>query len=238
MRRLIILGAVLALTGTACGDDARDSILTASTAAATTEAPAATATTETPATTVAPATTTTMGTTTIATTTLPPTTTTAAPTTTTTTAVTTTTTTLPPPLDPSTWIGVIYSGYAPPGLEFYGGECVPFVDVCDWQLRSFVVPGSLPPLPPYGGPIDFIATLEIQLANGDHQIVDAAVIRGIGTDLVYSECWTTVGDGYVRGVWDRVEGIIGAFRWDAATEDVWVIPGSEVAVCWDPNDTE
>ena len=53
-----------------------------------------------------------------------------------------------------------------------------------------------------------------------------------------SECWTAVGDVYVRGVWDRADGIIGAFRWDGAVPDVWVIQGSEVGACWDPNDNE
>jgi len=229
MQRLIIVGAVLALIGAACGDDAADTTVTPPTTAATTTTAAETTTTAAPATTVAETTTSTTTTTTVVTTTAAPTTTTAA---------TTTTTTLPPPLDPSIWIGVAYTGMAPEGLELLQTECVGIDYICDYSLSITVIEGSLPPLPPFEGPIDFIALLASLDANNDALIVDAATIRGIGTDLVWSECWTTAGNVYVVGVWDRVTGIIGAFRWDVATEDVWVIQGSEVAVCWDPMDNE
>jgi hypothetical protein len=218
MKRLIVAGAVLALIGAACGDDTAETTTT-------TPAPSTTvmATTTTPTTTATSTTTTTTSTTII--------TTTAAPT-------TTTTTTLPPPPDPNDWIGTGYTGMAPDGLQLLQTECVGIDYICDYTLAITTLDGVLPQVPPFEGPIDFIALLASRDANNDPLIVDAATIRGLGTDLVWSECWTTAGNVYVVGVWDRVTGVIGAFRWDVTTEDVWVIQGSEVATCWDPMDNE
>jgi len=225
MRRLIIAGVVLALIGAACGDDTAATTTgvaaetSSSTMAPITTAAATTTVTAAPPTTVAPTTTT-------------------APATTTTATLTTTTTTLPPPPDPSDWIGVVYSGMAPAGLQLLQAECVGIVNICDYTLSIATLDGVLPELPPFKGPIDFIALLESRDASNDALVVDAATIRGFGTDLVWSECWTTAGDVYVVGVWDRVTGFIAAFRWDVTVENIWVIQGSEIGSCWDPNDNE
>ena len=244
-KRLLVAGVVVALIGAACGDDTADT--TSSSSTTTTMAPATTL-----ATTTVPTTTTT---------TAPPTTVT----TTTTTAPTTTTTTLPPPPDPTDWIGVEfrlidtgglipearagldasvrrqveYSVLNPPGLQTLQTQCVGIDYICDYSLTVTLEEGEFPPSQSFAGPLDFIALLEIRGEGATTgRIVDAVTIRGIGSDLVWSTCWTSAGDVEVIGVWDRITGVIAAFRWDVTAEDLWVIQGSEVGQCWDPMDNE